>query len=243
MGVSPSTKTNQSVLGIKVHACKNVYYSALDLYKTGGGQIITLNAEMTMAARLNPKLREVIENAPLVIPDGAGIVWALSRQGIQVIRTPGIDLAYRLLQHAEIHGWKTALIGSRPEVIQILVRRLRKELPNLNLVFAAHGYQSVDKWTLLEKHLIRLNPDLILVALGGPHQEIWAMDMHNQSSGLWMGVGGSFDIWAGIKKRAPRWMGAFNLEWVYRLIQEPSRWNRMLVLPTFAWKVIVNTRS
>ncbi|MFL0774444.1 MAG: WecB/TagA/CpsF family glycosyltransferase, partial [Prochlorococcus sp.] len=66
----------------------------------------------------------------------------------------------------------------------------------------------------------------------------WSMAMSKGSAGLWMGVGGSFDVWAGIKNRAPAWMSRFQIEWLYRLVQEPSRWQRMLSLPVFAWQVL-----
>ena len=82
----------------------------------------------------------------------------------------------------------------------------------------------------------------MLVALGVPRQETWIQELPEPRSGLWMGVGGSFDVWAGIKKRAPGWMGALQIEWLYRLIKEPSRWRRMLSLPAFAWAVLRERR-
>ena len=78
----------------------------------------------------------------------------------------------------------------------------------------------------------------MLLALGVPRQELWSQRVQKGLPGLWMGVGGSFDVWAGIKKRAPRWMCEMQLEWLYRLVQEPTRWKRMLSLPAFAWRVI-----
>jgi N-acetylglucosaminyldiphosphoundecaprenol N-acetyl-beta-D-mannosaminyltransferase len=71
-----------------------------------------------------------------------------------------------------------------------------------------------------------------------PRQETWIQRLPGRRGGLWMGVGGSFDVWAGTKKRAPNWMGALQIEWLYRLVQEPSRWRRMLSLPRFAWAVL-----
>ena len=79
---------------------------------------------------------------------------------------------------------------------------------------------------------------LVLVALGVPRQETWSERVSSEQQGLWMGVGGSFDVWAGVKKRAPAWMCRYRIEWLYRLIQEPSRWRRMLSLPAFAWAVL-----
>ena len=119
-----------------------------------------------------------------------------------------------------------------------LTARLRQELPGLQLVLTAHGYQPPAAWRGLEQQLVAAKPDLVLAALGVPRQETWIQRLPGRRGGLWMGVGGSFDVWAGTKKRAPSWMGALQIEWLYRLLQEPSRWRRMLALPRFAWAVL-----
>jgi N-acetylglucosaminyldiphosphoundecaprenol N-acetyl-beta-D-mannosaminyltransferase len=230
--------TATTVLGVPVHPCRDAFIEALALHGGGGGQIVTLNAEMTMAALAQPELGRAIAAAQLVIPDGAGVVWALGRQGLKVRRTPGIELARRLLQHAAASGWRVALLGASPAVMERLLERLKAEIPGLQVVFAAHGYQSPDAWPGLEQQLLATRPDLVLVALGVPRQETWIADLPGPRGGLWMGVGGSFDVWAGVKKRAPAWMGTLQIEWLYRLVQEPSRWRRMLSLPAFAWAVL-----
>jgi len=186
----------------------------------------------------NQALGAAIAAADLVIPDGAGVVWALRRQGVRVRRTPGIELARALLSYAEAHDWSVALIGAAPEVMEQLTRRLLEELPSLRLVLAEHGYQAAEAWPQLEQRLLSLKPDLVLVALGVPRQETWTQRLHAGQPGIWMGVGGSFDVWAGVKQRAPEWMSRLQVEWAYRLIQEPSRWRRMLSLPAFAWQVL-----
>lgn len=226
------------VLGVPVDVCPDVFAAACALHGRGGGQVVTLNAEMTMAALADPALGEAIEAARLVIPDGAGVVWALARQGYRVRRAPGIELAHHLLEHAAKTGWRVALVGASPEVMGLLSARLRLELPGLQLVFSAHGYQPIEAWPALEQQIIAARPDLVLVALGVPRQETWISRLPQRRSGLWMGVGGSFDVWAGVKKRAPSWMGALQVEWLYRLWQEPQRWRRMLALPRFAVAVL-----
>ena len=216
----------------------DVFDAALALRERGGGQIVTLNAEMTMAAKADPELGAAIAAAALVIPDGAGVVWALGLKGYRVRRSPGIELARDLLTHAASHGWKVALVGASPAVMDQLSRRLLRELPGLKLVLSAHGYQPPEAWPGLEQQLLAARPELVLVALGVPRQETWIQKLPGRRGGLWMGVGGSFDVWAGVKKRAPAWMGALQIEWLYRLFQEPSRWRRMLSLPAFAWAVL-----
>ena len=234
----PPSWTVTSVLGVQVAVSGNVFAAALELKQRGGGQIVTLNAEMTMAARANRELGAAIAQAGLVIPDGAGVVWALGRQGYRVRRSPGIELARQLLVYAAAHQWRVALVGACPEVMERLVERLQAEIPTLDLAFAIHGYQAPEQWPGIEQQLREARPDLVLAALGVPRQETWIQRLHAGQPGLWMGVGGSFDVWSGAKQRAPEWMGRFQIEWLYRLIQEPSRWRRMLALPAFAWAVL-----
>ena len=230
------------VLGIPVDVCADVLQAALALQQRGGGQIVTLNAEMTMAARADPALGAAIAAAQLVIADGAGVVWALARQDFRVRRSPGIELAWNLLDHAAAQGWRVALVGASPAVMEALRQRLAQRLPALKPVFCAHGFQAPESWPELERQLLASRPDLVLVALGVPRQETWIHALPGARQGLWMGVGGSFDVWAGVKKRAPAWMGALQIEWLYRLLQEPRRWRRMLALPEFAWAVLRERR-
>jgi N-acetylglucosaminyldiphosphoundecaprenol N-acetyl-beta-D-mannosaminyltransferase len=234
----PPSWTTTSVLGVQVAVTSNVFAAALELKQRGGGQIVTLNAEMTMAAKADPALGAAIAQADLVIPDGAGVVWALGRQGYRVRRSPGIELARQLLVYAAAHRWRVALVGASPEVMELLVARLQAEIPELDLAFTIHGYQNPEQWPGIEQQLHQARPDLVLAALGVPRQETWIQRLHAGQPGLWMGVGGSFDVWSGTKQRAPHWMGRFQIEWLYRLIQEPSRWRRMLALPAFAWAVL-----
>ena len=245
MATTATTPKRAHVLGLPVDVCGDVLQAALALHERGGGQIVTLNAEMTMAARENAALGRAIAAADLVIADGAGVVWALGRQGYRLRRSPGIELAWDLLQQAAERGWRVALVGASPAVMQELQARLKRQLPGLNLVLCLHGYQEAAAWPQLEQELLSLQPDLVLVALGVPRQETWIHGLAAQRNslagrrcGLWMGVGGSFDVWAGTKKRAPLWMGTLQIEWLYRLVQEPSRWRRMLALPRFTWAVL-----
>ena len=126
-----------------------------------------------MAALENPDLREAIERAELIIPDGAGVVWALGRQGHRVRRSPGIELAYWLLEQAAANGWGVALVGASPQVLERLRQRLSEGLPGLRIVFAVDGYRSGAEWPELQRQLLAAEPRLVLVALGVPRQETW----------------------------------------------------------------------
>jgi len=238
LSTNPDDRRRCSVLGVPVDACRDVRAAAVGLHAGGGGRIVTLNAEMTMAARANPELGQAIATADLVIPDGAGVVWALSRQGVNVVKSAGIELAWTLLRYAAVHEWRVALVGSAPAVMEALRQDLPQRLQGLNLVMAVDGYQPAESWPGLEADLRDLKPDLVLIALGVPRQETWSQRVSQGAGGVWMGVGGSFDVWAGVKRRAPAWMCRWQIEWLYRLLQEPSRWRRMLSLPAFAWDVL-----
>jgi N-acetylglucosaminyldiphosphoundecaprenol N-acetyl-beta-D-mannosaminyltransferase len=231
-----------SVLGLPIDVCRDVLAAALTLHDRGGGQVVTLNAEMSMAALAQPDLEAVIQDAELVIPDGSGVVGALALQGVRVRRCPGIDLARALLQEAAARQWRVALVGASPQVMAALQVRLTDEIPGLQLVLCCHGFQPAEAWPDLEQHLLALQPDLVLAALGVPRQETWIQRLRQGQPGLWMGVGGSFDVWSGHKKRAPRWMGTLHIEWLYRLVQEPARWRRMLSLPRYALAVLSGSR-
>jgi N-acetylglucosaminyldiphosphoundecaprenol N-acetyl-beta-D-mannosaminyltransferase len=177
--------------------------------------------------------------APGELEDGFGVPGPYDggdRRAAPATAGP-VELARRLLEHGARQGWRVALVGASPSTMERLQQRLAAEIPGLQLAMACHGYQGAESWPGIEQQLLNLRPDLVLVALGVPRQETWIHGLRPRS-GLWMGVGGSFDVWAGMKKRAPGWMGALQIEWLYRLVQEPQRWRRMLALPEFAWAIL-----
>lgn len=235
----PDALPTLSVLGLPVHLHPN--YPAWLRSRLASGQgahVVTLNAEMTMQAEQNPELARAIRQADLAIPDGAGVVLYLRLWGRTQPRCPGIELAQQLLAH--LSPEQTAfLYGGQPEVVQAAADNLRRELPHLNLVGVRHGYLNDAERQQLLDDLDRLQPAAILVGLGVPRQELWIAEHRDRCPGaIWIGVGGSFDIWGGVKPRAPKWMGDNHLEWAYRLYQEPWRWRRMLALPKFALKAL-----
>ena len=226
------------VLGLPVHLTPHLLRAAEGLV-CRGGHVVTLNAEMTMAARRHAPLRRVIQGADLVIPDGAGVVWALRLQGRRLRRQPGIELAEMLLDRAAALGWRVAWVGARDDRLQAAARFWRRRHPHLRLEHLIHGYQSPDHWPVVEAELRRQQPELVFVGLGAPRQELWIEKVRPRGHGLWLGVGGSFDVWSGSVRRAPAAMQALQLEWFYRLLQEPRRWPRILQLPVFAGHVLM----
>lgn len=238
------SETKFSVLGLPVHVMNNYPNWLVECVQQGRGtHVVTLNAEMTMQAEKNSSLAKVIQNADLVIPDGAGVVLYLQyllRQ--QVKRCPGIELAEKLLQELAQKQTNTKIFfyGGAAEVAATAAELWKQQIPDLNIVGTHSGYHSPEEEQRLHETLKQLQPQVIFVGLGVPRQELWiAKNRHLCPQAIWVGVGGSFDIWSGRKTRAPRWLANNNLEWLYRLYQEPWRWRRMLALPEFVIKACV----
>lgn len=201
--------------------------------------VVTINAEMAYAASLDPELKQILDQADLVIPDGIGVVWALKHQGVRVARLPGVELVEQLLKHSAESELKLAILGSSPETLEALQAVLQARFGKVKLVFCQHGYyQPAAEPEILER-LRASGAQVLFVALGVPRQEQW-IAAHKQQLGIpvLMGVGGSFDVISGRLERAPLWMRRAHLEWLYRLLQQPSRWRRMLALPKFVLKVL-----
>ncbi|MCC5638095.1 WecB/TagA/CpsF family glycosyltransferase [Nostoc sp. CHAB 5844] len=233
-----------SVLGIPVHVMSNYPGWLLEcLQHSRGTHVVTLNAEMTMQAERNSALAQVIHDAELVIPDGAGVVLYLQWLFWQKVqRCPGIELAETLLRELgqKQKGTKVFFYGGAPGVAAKAADFWKQQVPKINIVGTHSGYHSREEEAQLHQTLAQLQPQVILVGLGVPRQELWiAQNRHLCPQAIWIGVGGSFDIWSGTKTRAPAWLGNNNLEWLYRLYQEPWRWRRMLALPEFAVKAFV----
>lgn len=208
----------------------------------GGGahQVVTLNPELLYRARNEPRLREILEGADLVTADGVGILWAARRAGRRLPeRVTGIDLMMALVRRAAASGWRVFLLGAAPGVAAEAARRLQELYPNLAIAGWEHGFWRPEEEPRVVAAVKRARPQLLFVALGAPRQEEW-IARHLPALGpvVAVGVGGSFDVLAGRVRRAPALLRRLNLEWLGRLVMQPRRWRRMLVLPKFAWLVL-----
>jgi N-acetylglucosaminyldiphosphoundecaprenol N-acetyl-beta-D-mannosaminyltransferase len=231
-----------NVLGLPVHLTDYLDWLTRCLQQRQGVHVVTLNAEMAMQAEKNESLATIIRQADLVIPDGAGVVLYLKLRRQKVQRCPGIELAELVLQQSAHldQPCPVYFYGGNPGVSQTAAENLQRRIPGLAIAATQHGYLTADEQQQLCQTLQALQPRIVLVGLGVPRQEFWiAEHRHLCPDAIWIGVGGSFDIWAGVKTRAPGWLRDNHLEWVYRLYQEPWRWRRMLALPQFAWRAIV----
>lgn len=202
--------------------------------------VVTLNAEMVIAAQQDQNLDRIVRHAHLIIPDGSGVMWALRLAGHHAVRLPGIELAAKTLSMAAQTGKRVALIGGKPEVLESLLRILPATYPGLNIVASHHGYFTTDDEDEIVDAITTDSPELVLIALGVPKQEYFIDRWQTQfPNAVLIGVGGSFDVWAGVVQRAPLSFRRLHLEWLYRLIKEPWRYKRMgSALPTFALQVM-----
>jgi len=201
--------------------------------------IYTVNPEIVMAARRDPHFAAVLARGALCVPDGVGLLWAARRQGVILHeRVTGSDGIYLICAQAAQQGWRVFLLGAAPGVAATAAQRLQARYPGLQLVGTASGSPAAADWPAIRAQLQTTQPDILFVAFGHPRQEEW-LDRYQALLGVpvALGVGGTFDFVAGITTRAPRWLQRLGLEWLHRLVMQPWRWRRMLVLPWFVWLV------
>ncbi|EGL41313.1 glycosyltransferase, WecB/TagA/CpsF family [Megasphaera lornae] len=197
--------------------------------------IATANAEMIMKAQTDRELATILRAAELVVPDGAGVLWAAEQQGKKFKeRVTGVDLACSLLQEAAARQTPVYFLGGMPGIAARAAADIEKKVGKLQLVGTHSGFFSAAEETEIMEEIRAGGTRLLLVALGVPKQEKWiAQHAAQLGSCVCMGVGGTFDVWAGKTCRAPQWMQEHRLEWLYRLWKEPSRFMRMWALPQF----------
>ena len=239
-----------SVLGFPVHLITKpealAHTQQLILSKPGHScQVVTLNPEMIMAGMANSPFGDVLKTADLILPDGAGLVWSVRRAGYVVTRLPGIEFSESLLAWAAAEGIRVALVGASPDVLDGAVNNLRRRYAGLNLVYQHHGFFKAEQEADIAAECAATSPQIVLVALGVPRQELWIKQYRDAfPNAVLIGVGGSLDVWSGLKKRAPAWMRALNLEWAYRIGTEPWRLKRTYnTLPLFVVKIISNRHA
>lgn len=193
----------------------------------------TPNPEIVMLAKEDAALREALAGADMVLPDGAGIVKGAAILGRPMKqKVPGIDFACGVMSRLAERGGSVYLFGAKPGVAEAAGRTLKDRFPGLVISGASDGYFK-DDGPIIEK-IGAAAPDLLLVCLGAPKQELWmAKTAGSLPVGLMVGLGGSLDVFAGTVKRAPVAWQKLDLEWLYRLIKEPRRIGRMMKLPLF----------
>lgn len=195
-------------------------------------QHVVINASKVNLMEDDPGLREIVNACPLVNADGASIVWAARMLGVPLReRVTGIDLFLRLVELAPKKGWGVYLFGAKEEVVCRVEEVLEKRYPGIRIVGCRNGYFTEADEPGIVADMAASGADLMFVAFSSPKKEYWVHE-HLEKIGIpfVMGVGGSFDVLAGVTSRAPKWMQERGLEWLYRFAQEPGRlWRRYVV--------------
>ena len=200
--------------------------------------VVTPNPEIVMVCREQPEAMEAVQAADLVLPDGIGVIYGARILGTPLkTKLPGIDFIQALMADMAKEGKSVFLLGAKPGVAEAAAEKLKAQYPGLAVVGTQDGYFKDDAPVVEAVNAAR--PDLLLVCLGAPKQELWMQ--RNQSLlnvGLMAGLGGSLDVFAGNVRRAPKAFQRLGLEWLYRLMKEPKRIGRMMKLPKFLFACI-----
>ncbi|WP_416827986.1 WecB/TagA/CpsF family glycosyltransferase [Ectobacillus polymachus] len=228
------------ILGIPFSTMRmgeTIDYISTQLYEREQAfHIVTANPEIVMCAKKDPKFKEAVLHADLITPDGIGVVKASGWFGEPIPeRVGGFDMTNQWFRQFSKEEPKTVyLLGAKKHVVEKAASVLSSQYPGVHIVGYHDGYFRDEDEEEIIRNVQEAKPDILLVALGFPRQEQFIMrNKHRLGAKIAVGVGGSFDVWAGEVKRAPKWMQSINLEWFYRLLANPTRWRRQLILIEF----------
>lgn len=232
------------MLGVRVDALTfaESLLAADELIRLGKpAQHCCVNAAKVVMLNRDPRLREIVNSCAMVNADGQSLVWAARLLGLPVTeRVAGIDLFRALLQLAELRGHSVFFLGARETVVQAVVARVRRDHPDLVVAGSRNGYWSPAEVDDVVTEVARTNADILFVGMPSPRKEYWLAEyLPRLNTSFAMGVGGSFDVYAGVTRRAPRWMQRAGLEWFYRLIQEPRRMGRRYLVGNTRFVLLV----
>ena len=203
--------------------------------------VYTPNSEIIMQAYRNQAFRDVLNTADLITPDGIGVVYAS-----RIVKDPlaervgGFDLATKLIEKATDGSISFYFFGGKPGVAEQAKENLQKKYPGLRIIGCSDGYFDAEKEKLILADIQEKKPDVLFVCLGAQKQENWIYQYKNElAAKVCMGIGGSLDVFAGVAERAPESFQKLGLEWLYRLLKQPSRIGRMMDLPKFGLTVLL----
>lgn len=199
--------------------------------------LIAVNAEKILNA--TDSSRSLI-NKNIGYPDGIGAVWALKRKGIkEVEKIPGCELWLEIITQKHLEK-SFYFIGATQDIIEQTIHKLKCEFPSIDIVNYRNGYIKTEKEKeILIQNIKELKPDVVFVAMGSPKQEMLIDELQKAHRAVYQGLGGSFDVYVGNVKRAPQWWVRNNLEWAYRLINQPSRLKRQIHLVRFLFLLVL----
>lgn len=238
---SASAVTYETILGVRVGSFTyDRLLAEVDrvMVQERQAMIVAINPEKVVKAQTDEALKELLNEAEMPIADGIGVVLASRwRVGKVRERVTGVETMLHLCRHAAARGYPVFLLGAKPGVAEKAARILQSRYPGLQVAGTQHGYFDDDREVV--EQINRSGARILFVAMGSPRQEYWIRKHRDDlAPRILQGVGGSLDVICGHIPRAPEWMQRMGLEWLYRLIKEPSRWRRQLALPKFLWLVL-----
>ena len=221
--------------GFKVHIGSRE--SIINFALQNEGILLALNTEKIYSQ--NPFVKKLAQEE-IGYPDGIGAVWACKRKGFfEARKIPGSELWLDIIRITE--GEKSVyLIGSTQDIIESTVLKLKNEFPKINIVGFRNGFLQGDEKEELKRTISRLKPEIIFVAQGSPRQEYLMQELKECQSALYMGLGGSLDVYTGRISRAPIILRKLGLEWLHRSIKQPKRIRGQLVFVPYLFKLILN---
>ena len=224
-----------SLRGLQLIGWRDMQHALNYLFAEGHlrpGTLVAINAEKMLTAEDNPEVRDLINAAEFKYADGISVVRSVRKKfpQAQVSRVAGADLWEALMARAGQEGTPVFLIGGKPEVLAQTEAKLRAQW-RVNIVGSQDGYFTPDQRQALFERIHASGAQIVTVAMGSPKQEIFMRDCRKiHPEALYMGVGGTYDVFTGHVKRAPRIWQSLGLEWLYRLFSQPSRITRQLRL-------------
>lgn len=224
------------ILGVRVHRLnmgEAVAAIMQMLTAEGHHQVVTLNAAMLYRAVRDEQFRQLVNSASLVTPDGIGVLLVGRILGIPFpAKVSGVDLADRVCAICANLGARIFLLGAGPGVVEFAAENLSRRYPGLQIAGVRHGYFHPHEEPAVVRAIKETGARMLLVGLGSPRQEVWiASNLRESGAAVGIGIGGSFDVYAGLVPLAPEWVRRAGLEWAYRVAREPRRWRVIITLP------------
>ncbi len=202
--------------------------------------VVTADSSGIVQAQSDKEWNDIFHQADLVTPDSIGVVWAAKRAGKPVgDRVSGVDMVDHICRLSSLKGYRIVFLGSEPGVAEMAAEAMRLRHPGCNIVFARHGYFPASSDSVVAEEVAEFKPDVLFVAMGIPRQEKFIWQTRDIiKAPVAMGVGGSFDVFSGKTKRAPKFIQKLKLEWLWRTLLNPSKIKKAKALPKFAWLVL-----
>ena len=245
---APPHRERATVLGLPVDRLG--MSAALDVIagfvrEGGAHHVVTLDSSMCVQAQRDDQLRQIICSADLVTPDSAGVLWACRRAGTPLReRVSGVEMVEAFCRLSSERGFSVYFLGGAPGIAEAAARRMGERYPGCRIVGSRDGYFAPDDEPGVVADIRATRPDILCVAMGIPRQERWiARNREALGVPVMIGVGGTLDVLSGSVRRAPRWMQRLGLEWLWRLIRNPRKLPKVLMLPRFVLQVLRSSRD